>query len=278
MPEYPIKSMADLNNEPPVNWMIKNWIPWRELCCFWGDPGAFKSFIGQGLSLQLATQNRIKVVYVAAEGASGLSARVHAWNALNMGDPYREDPNWYYMPANVNYESRDNRRDFVNSIYQTLDGPEPDLIVLDTLARNFFGDENSAKEMGQFIEGVEETRRDCGCAVWIIHHANVSQENRRERGSAALRAAMFAMFHISDPRPTKNGMSVNFECDRMKDGEIPDAMRVDLHKVDLESDQEGDVFRRSLALPHFPTRAASAEEEVEEPKPRHRLRQKRGAA
>ncbi len=150
--------------------------------------------------------------------------------------------------------------------------------MLDTLARNFFGDENSAKEMGQFIEGVEETRRDCGCAVWIIHHANVSQENRRERGSAALRAAMFAMFHISDPRPTKNGMSVNFECDRMKDGEIPDAMRVDLHKVDLESDQEGDVFRRSLALPHFPTRAASAEEEVEEPKPRHRLRQKRGAA
>jgi hypothetical protein len=247
---FPIKPMSALADEPPINWLIASWIAAREFACFWGDPGAFKSFVAQGLSLQLAARRKAKVVYVAAEGSTGLAARVHAWNALNYGDPYRDDPNWFYMPSNVDMTDTGAMATFNNKLNDVAG--EPDLIVLDTLARNFFGDENSAKDMGRFIEGVEELRHVNQSAVWVVHHANVSQENRRERGNSALRAATFAMYKCSDPRKTRDGASFRFECDRMKDGEAPEPVRIDLTAVPLDVRDTGEVYRDSLAMRRFP--------------------------
>jgi hypothetical protein len=253
---YPIKPMRELDNEPPINWLVKDWIADREFSVFWGDAGAGKSFVAQGLSLQLSWSGR-RVVYAAAEGSSGLAARVHAWNALNIGNPYKHSHHWWYMPTNVNMDVEEDWKTFSNSVNDALD-ERPDLVVLDTLARNFSGDENSARDMGQFIEGVETFRRDNECAVWVIHHANMSQENKRERGSTSLRAATFGMYKCSDARRTNEGASLRFECDRLKDGNPPDPVRVDLKAVELDADMDGIIHRRSLAMKAFPQHARPA--------------------
>jgi len=256
--------MSDLDKEPAINWLVQDWIADKEFSVFWGDPGTYKSFACQGLSLQLALAGK-RCVYVAAEGASGLASRVHAWNALNRGDPYRHSNKWWYMPVSVPMDEKKEWTSFSNSMNETLDST-PDLVVLDTLARNFSGDENSSKEMGAFVEGVEQLRRDNECAVWVLHHANVSQENKRERGSAALRAASFGMYRCSNPRKMRDGASIEFECDRLKDGNPPDPVRIDLHSVGLDINMDGEIYRDSLAMRPFPDYTRPAEADDDEPK------------
>src|SRR5690606_14132992 len=61
-----------------------------------------------------------------------------------------------------------------------------ELIVLDTQARVSVGlEENSAKEMGQFIEYAEQLRRDTKACVLVVHHTTKNGET--ERGSGAIR-------------------------------------------------------------------------------------------
>jgi hypothetical protein len=261
---YKIHDMADLHDEPPIEWLVKDWIAAKEFSVFWGDPGVYKSFVVQGLSLQIASQEA-KVIYVAAEGSTGLAARVHAWNALHHSDPYRNDDNWKYMSAPVDFSGHENVwMNWSNDINEAFDD-SPDLVVLDTLARcNLSGDENSAKDMGHFVENVERFRRDNETAIWVIHHANVSSDNKRERGSSVLRAAAFGMYRVYDPRVKNDGASVVVDCDKMKDGEQPSPVRVDLRRVSLDIQEHGEVFKSSLALRQFPGRPAEAPSSKEE--------------
>jgi hypothetical protein len=76
-------------------------------------------------------------------------------------------------------------------------GATPKLIVLDTLARCFVGgEENSAKEMGEFVNGVGWLQRQTGATVIVLHHTG-KQEKEIERGSTALRAGFDVMIHVS---------------------------------------------------------------------------------
>jgi hypothetical protein len=254
---YPIKPMSELHNEPPINWLIEPWFARRELACFWGDPGTYKSFLCQNLSLQLAASGR-RVLYVAAEGASGLASRVAAWNALKHGDPDRHDEDWFYMPRRVEIDQKEDRASFITHVEAVCGSV--DLIVLDTLARNFLGDENSAKEMGRFIDGMEVVQDRLGAAVWAVHHANLSDDNKRERGSSALRAAMFGMYHLDDPKSLKGGgVSVRLTCDKLKEGKEPTPVRIDFdniaHDFHIYEDL-GEVMKTSMVMKgRFPENA-----------------------
>jgi hypothetical protein len=129
----------------------------------------------------------------------------------------------------------------------------PDLIIVDTLARNFLGDESSPRDMGLFVDGLERIRRVIGTAVLVVHHT-MKSDPQRERGTEALRAASFAMYKVSNPqaRTRQGGGSVNLECDRMKDARVPAPLRVEFKPVELDVDQHGDVYSGSLAMPNFP--------------------------
>lgn len=255
----------ELAKEPPINWMIEDWLPARELSVLYGPPGTFKSFIAQGWSCQLA-KKAWNTVYIAAEGISGLRPRIEAWRAHNLQDRTHNLRQWHYFNSNVWLDESKHRQVWVDGLIEYLNfGSQqeremrgvatktPDLIVVDTLARNFLGDENSAKEMGMFIDGIERIRRELGTAILVVHHT-VKGKAKTERGTEALRAASFAMFRTSDPtrRPRRGGGSVLIECDRMKDGEPPNEVRVEFDRVDLDSDEFGQVYRYSLAMGPFP--------------------------
>lgn len=67
-----------------------------------------------------------------------------------------------------------------------------DLLILDPLARFYSGDENSAREVGRLIGGLDELIQGLGVAVLLVHHtAKPSATDPREgglrlRGSSAL--------------------------------------------------------------------------------------------
>jgi putative DNA primase/helicase len=246
--------MEALENEPPVNWLIPGWLASRELTGIYGKGGTMKSFIALGWSLQLAYDGK-KVLYVAAEGTSGLRSRVDAWRAKhNFMAEYATG--WNYYNANVLVDQEEQLEQWAFVLYKHLGKKqELDLIVIDTLARNFMGDENSAKEMGMFVEGCETIRRSFDTAVLIIHHEGVT--TGRDRGSPALRNSTFAMFKTSDPRAGEAGSSVAFKCDRMKDAVMPDETRIHFDTIDLDVDAHGEVYQSSQAMRTFPPRKQS---------------------
>ncbi len=64
----------------------------------------------------------------------------------------------------------------------------PVLIVIDTMARCLVGgEENSARDVGLFIHGVERIRHATGAAVLVVHHAG---KDGKTRGSTGLPGAV----------------------------------------------------------------------------------------
>lgn len=90
-------SLSDLGNLPAVEPLIDGLLYRNTLAQLAGPPGSYKSFISVGLSCALAAgrtnwaghriQKREKVVYVAAEGASGLRVRILSWCENEKVDP-----------------------------------------------------------------------------------------------------------------------------------------------------------------------------------------------
>jgi len=238
-----------LSEEPPVGWLIPGWLAARELTCIYGKGATMKSFIALGWSLQLAVAGR-RVLYVAAEGTSGLRSRADAWRARN--NKMDEDiPTWSYYNANVYLDVDDQLSQWMTALYHYLGESEQlDLVIIDTLARNFLGDENSAKEMGMFVQGCEDIRRNFNTAVLVVHHEGVT--TGRDRGSPALRNATFAMFKTGEQREREHGAYVAITCDRMKDNKPPDDARIEFDLIDLDTDEHGEVFNSSLAMRTFP--------------------------
>ena len=69
-------------------------------------------------------------------------------------------------------------------------------VIIDTLARAMAGmEENSAKDMGAAIAGMETISSALDCAVTVIHHSG-KDTSRGERGSNSLRGAAEASIEV----------------------------------------------------------------------------------
>lgn len=80
--QWAIYGADELGQFPPVEWLIPGWLAARQLTGIYGEGGTYKSFVALTMALQLAVRGRT-VVYIAAEGMSGLRGRVLAWQIEN---------------------------------------------------------------------------------------------------------------------------------------------------------------------------------------------------
>jgi len=189
-------------------------VPETGLSVLFGASGSFKSFVALDWALRVASGlpwlgHKVKprpIVYVAAEGSSGLKARAYAW-WVSRGKPDMSRARWLAEAVDL----RDGHE--VRRVRQTLDGlPEtPGLLVIDTMARTMVGgDENSARDVGEFIHAVDGLRHD-GAAL-IVHHSG--HEVDRERGSTALRGAADLRVKVE-----RRGLFCGLSCEKLKDAE-----------------------------------------------------------
>lgn len=250
--------------QPPVTWLIPGWIPNNELSMLWGPEGTYKSFIALDWSLKLACQGK-GVMYIVAEGLSGMRNRVAAWLEHNNK---RNVPTWHYFSSNIYLNQKNERQRWGDALKQYLGsqtkGRKLNLIVVDTLDRCFDGEENSSREMGHFIDGLEALREEFGCAVLVIHHTR--KDGKRERGTSALPAAVFASLNVRDPRVRAGGASVQLNCAKMKDAEKPKPLRIALQRTkflhDITPSLE-EVSHHSLVVTDSEEVKEAGESEVE---------------
>jgi hypothetical protein len=231
-----------------VEWLIPRWLAAGELTVLYGKGDTYKSFIALTWACQLAAAGRV-VIYIAAEGASGLRGRIGAWQVRNGVASLRSllviDQNL----ALHNPDAVDAWQSEVSEQLEERDLQQPDLVVVDTVARNFVGgDENSARDMGAFVEGCETIRRTYNAAVLPIHHTR--KDDTAERGTESLRNASFAMLSSKREGAKKTRLS----CVRMKDAQPPAPILVEFAWVPLPwlSVWQGELISSLAMTDDFP--------------------------
>jgi RecA-family ATPase len=166
----------------------------------YGQPGHGKSFLAIDLALCVATGQpwqghpvqRGYAIYVSAEGGTGIGKRVKAWLLHHAIQPAQARVAWLTESIPVSSTSED--MDVLLSRINNEIEERPVLIVIDTLARCFDGDENLQQDMGLFIGGIDRLRREYDATVLVVHHTRLAAD--RERGSTSFRGAADAMLAI----------------------------------------------------------------------------------
>jgi hypothetical protein len=94
---------------------------------------------------------------------------------------------------------------------QLLVDLQPTLLILDTQARVTVGaEENSSRDMGQFVDALDELRSHSGACILVVHHEPRNGENLR--GSTALEGAATTIIRVS-----KDGNVVELTNPKQKD-------------------------------------------------------------
>ena len=113
--------------------------------------------------------------------------------------------------------------DGVNRLRNAIDGivakyGKPAVIFIDTVARSMpsGADENSNKDMQEFIDRVDDLGKHYRASVcFVLHTGHSSDSQKRARGASAFRASLDFEFSVD-----KKG---NFTCTKMKEAEEPPA-------------------------------------------------------
>lgn len=255
----PLLTVNDMDKEAEnLSWVVKHCLPASSVGTVFGASGTFKSFLALDLALHVVyglpwlglKTMKGEVVYLAAEGGLGLLNRIKAWHlARNM--------DWRACPLRIIAAAVAMRQD-AGQIVRTIEnaGIRPLLLIVDTLAQTYSGDENDAAEVSSFYRIlVASFSVRWRCSVVVVHHTGHSA-TERPRGSSAIVANSDFLFGVfrSEASPV-----ATLECQKQKDGGLlpPVSFKLDTYRLGIDPD--GDHIT-SLAAWHIadPTTLASA--------------------
>jgi AAA domain-containing protein len=216
----------DLLRLPPPAWLVDHLIPERGVVGLYGHSGDGKSFIALDWAMHISegmpwlghAVKQAPVIYIAAEGGSGIQKRVRAW--MRAHDKV-DLPAMYFLVHPLYVREEGVVEAFLDSLNRELLGPDediqPGLVVLDTLSRSFGnGEENSSADMSHFVDKVTGLAAARSMSMLVVHHKNAT--GSRERGHTAFRASLDAMFSCE---AEKNGdgkiIRITLKNDKQKD-------------------------------------------------------------
>ena len=212
----------------------------------YGKWASYKTFIAldwaasvaTGHSWQGRTTEKRRVLYVAAEGAFGLSARIEAWE-IGWQKQIADD-DFQVLPRAVNLTNTAEVRELAALIRWGGFG----FVIFDTLARCMVGaDENSAKDCGEVVDALTRLREctpDGRGVVLGVHHTG--KDGRTFRGSSVFEAGADTVYAVS----ADNG-AITLEREKRKDG--PQDDRHQLQFDAIEGSESGVVnVRRGVDM------------------------------
>lgn len=215
--KYCFDGGEDLFTPTPIHWLIDGVIERNTLAAMFGASGIGKTFLSLDLSLCIASGlawhghevDKGSVIYVAGEGKAGIKRRVSAWVQHN---GHHEAIAENFKLSNRAVPFPEDTELFITALQQ-VDNLK--LLVLDTLQRNSIGEENSSRDMGEFIRAMDEVREAIpNLVILIIHHSGHSSPDRA-RGSSVIRASLDTEIKVS-----KEPVGfINVSCTKAKDSE-----------------------------------------------------------
>ena len=181
-----VLSVEDALNAPARTYLLDGLMAPGEMSVWWGRPKSGKSFlmlrIAYGLALGRGIWGReavkTPVMYVAAEGASGIKGRIRA-----LHDTMGNASDFHLIAQSV--DLFDPEAD-LSSLIDAIRAFGIGLLVLDTLARIMAGgDESSTRDMSILVRNCDLIREATGVHIAIVHHGGWDAAHSRGRSPAA---------------------------------------------------------------------------------------------
>jgi len=167
-------------------------------CQLFGPSGDGKTFIALDLGLSVASGinwnglpcKQGLVIYFNGEGRHGFKLRGKAWQKHH-GIYGKVD--FYASRTAISFDVQGIEKAIAEiKLIEQQTSQKVSLIIIDTLARHLIGDENSTKDMSEFVRAVDNMRDTfTDSTALIVHHTgNNAEVTGRSRGSSALKAAL----------------------------------------------------------------------------------------
>jgi hypothetical protein len=246
-PRFVPVAIDDVTMSAEPAWLIDGLLPARGLACIVGPPKSGKSFLTSDMLCSVARgapyagRDTLQgpVIYLTGEGVSGFKRRLVAMRR-HLGIEGHGVP--FFMIENVpdlGSEATDLPQLLAElDAFQTAVCPEgpPRAIALDTLARCMGeADENSARDMGRFVNRCAAIERHFGCVVVVVHHVG-KDASRGSRGSNSLNGAADVTMLVE-----KTEAYSKVRIDEMKDGREGQEWTFRLVPYDLKAQLFGQV-------------------------------------
>ena len=237
-PEIPLYHWRELEALPSREYLIKGLIDKGASSVIYGASNSGKTFIALDIAFHIAAgrdwrgqrTKQGRVVYIAGEGGIGIRERLAA---ILLHYETEQKPDVYIIPTTVTLCGQDAQHQALIDRIAGIDDIQ--LIVVDTLARAMAGgDENSTKDMSEFVRNCDIIRHITKAHIIMVHHSG-KDDSKGARGSSALKAAIDTEMHVSQAndiisatvqkqREGKTGVSYNFllrpyEVGKDEDGE-----------------------------------------------------------
>ena len=245
--KFNLQSAGDLSRMPPLTWLIKGVLPAQGVGAMFGGSSDGKSFAAKDMSFKLAAGLEwfghrtfpVPAIYVALEGAAGISKRIAAYRRKHGEIP---DQVHFVTPASFDLRNPDDVKELAASIREK--SAHLGLVIIDTLNRAAPGmDENSSSDMGAAIAGASELQRLVGGLVLLVHHSG-KDSSKGLRGHSSLHAALDVVIQVS-----RDGDRREWRLAKSKDGEDGKAHPFRLEVVDLGIDEDGDPITSCVIQP-----------------------------
>jgi RecA-family ATPase len=224
---WPLYNESELGEIPQPKWLVENHIT-DGFSVIYGPPKSGKTFVALDWALSMAAGQQwagyqveaSPVLYVSGEGAGGLHRRITAWKQHRQVRSTR----MYVIP----FAARIGNPQHIEALQADVHATGARLLVIDTLARSMAGaDENSAKDMGEAIHGLDLLRERTGVGILVIHHSGV--DGTRPRGSTALFGASDTLIRVEQDMAEPGGLKLS--CEGQKDAPPFKPRRLQLTEV-----------------------------------------------
>ena len=237
--DYHLEQASGWLSQPALpSWLIKNWLPDSGLAMLFGPSGAGKTFCALDMAASIASGkpwhghkvSQGSVIYLAGEGHYGLRMRVAAWAQQHGADGLE---NLYISNRGIDLDAPQAAAEVIRAIKE----PSPtkvSLVIIDTLATHFGGEENSARDTRQLLSAAQVIGRAYGCSVMLVHHTGLGPADRA-RGSSSLKAAMDWQMLLASADD-----QITLSCTKAKDSEPPQPLAARLQRVQLTGWQDED--------------------------------------
>ncbi len=265
-------TVPGLADTPTVTALVDGWIYRDTIAEIYGAPGTFKSFIVQSMALAgagnlgrwagHAIPQPFATLYIAAEGVSGLRARVEGFLADQPdADRASIDEHLVFLPEAVQLGDPAQ----IDQVVAIVADRHIDLVVFDTRARCTVGlEENSATDQGRAIAGADRIRAETGATVLTVHHA--TKNAGTARGSSAWQGAVWSELAVTYDDEARQA---TVRAAKHKDARSGHTLHLAPRVVQISADRMPDVdpFTRSSVVLDPATRTAdisSADARVDE--------------
>lgn len=227
-----------------AEWLIRKNIQKGANIMFFGVSNIGKTFVLLDMLLAMSTgkgdwhgfkAKKAVCAYLCGEGFGGVGKRLDAWLVANGGDTVGS---FYVSRGALPLDTREGINEAILELRKLPEKPE--VIAIETLSWFNSGDENNARDSGNFLRAINLFREAFGksLTVIIVTHSGLASEDRA-RGSTVFKGAMDTEMCLKKDTG-KEGFLLLIQT-KQKDIEMIDPLRFHLEEVALYPDPDPDA-------------------------------------